>query len=204
MVPGINVPLKGALPLGPIPAPFDSSEVMDDENPPIRRLTLKSREIVPTDTVAFSGDGTATKVRPMHGDNGLGGERLTESEPDSDPPFPGALPRPRPIPFHFRHELKDLEKESESSSDDSFGVEERLRENLLVEQESEELLTMPAPRRSRRRQDFALILGVAAAATGVLILIFRDDSRMEAIGMCVIVLLTVVLAWVMFGVLDGY
>jgi hypothetical protein len=93
---------------------------------------------------------------------------------------------------------------AESPADGVIDVSDMMRANLLAANEREGLIAMPKPRRSRRRQDFMLILGLGAAATGVLMLIFRSDAQIIGLGMFAIVFLTVILAWIMFGVMDKY
>jgi hypothetical protein len=177
---------------------------MDDETPPVRRLTLKPKDIIPTDQVARTGDGTAISVQLIHQQNRIAAERSAARSGDA--PLPGAAPRPTAIPFHPRKGPAQPAIESLAPADEEkISIHEMLRANEAAASEAgPELIAMPVPRKSRRRQDFAIVLGAAACATGILAAVFRHDSQMVALGMFVIVFATVILAWIMFGVMDRY
>ena len=59
---------------------------MDDENPPVRRFQLKTKEVEPVDKVARPGDGTAISVRLMHLQNNLAAGKPLQSPSDPDGP----------------------------------------------------------------------------------------------------------------------
>jgi hypothetical protein len=175
---------------------------MDDEKPQVRRLTLKPKEIVHTETVARTGDGTAISVKLMHLEN-----RNAETKPaDTDGVrFAAAEPRPKPIPFKARHPGEDPEPDAPfvEETDDTISVHDILQENRLAAAEPE-IIAMPVHRRSRRNRDFVLIVGTAAAVTGILAFVFRENRELVGLGMFIVVFMTVVLAWIMYGVMDRY
>jgi hypothetical protein len=177
---------------------------MDDETPPVRRLTLRRKDVILTDHVARTGDGTAISVQLIHQQNRIAAERSAAKSGDA--PLPGQAPRPTAIPFHPRKAPAQPEGGALAPVDDeTISIHGMLRANQAAATQAEpELIAMPAPRRSRRRQDFAIILGAAAGAFGILVAVFRHDSQMIALGMFVIVFAIVILAWIMFGVMDRY
>jgi hypothetical protein len=177
---------------------------MDDETPPARRLTLKPKEVIPTDQIARPGDGTAISVQLMHRANKLADDKRAGIEPDMAAAHPGSVPQAASTPLQPEPEAPAPAALPETPPDEVIDVSDMLRANQLAANDREGLIAMPKPRRSRRRQDFALILGIGAAATGVLMVVFRADTQIVAMGMFAIVFLTVILAWVMFGVMDKY
>jgi hypothetical protein len=177
---------------------------MDEEKPPVRRLTLKPKEIVKTETVAQPGDGTAISVQLMHLQN-----RNAEAKPadETGTRFAPTEPRQAPIPFTPRHPAEDPEPEAPlvEESDDTISIHDMLQENRVAAAALEpEAIAMPAPRRSRRNRDFMLVLGVAAAAAGILAFLFRENREIVGLCMFIVVFMTVVLAWVMYGIMDRY
>lgn len=162
---------------------------MDDEKPQVRRLTLKPKEIVQTETVARPGDGSAISVKLMHLEN-----RNAEAQP-----------RPEPIPFKARNPAEDAQPDVPFvvETDDTISVHDILQENRLAAAEPE-IIAMPVHRRSRRNRDFMLIVGTAIAFTGILAFVFRENRELVGLGMFIIVFMTAVLAWIMYGVMDRY
>jgi hypothetical protein len=177
---------------------------MEDEKPPVRRLTLKPKEVIPTDQVARPGDGTAISVQLMHRENKLADDKREGVEPDSEAPYPGAAPSPAAVPFQPAPADAEPGETPQPPADEPMEVGDMLRANQMAANEAEGLIAMPPPRRSRRRQDFMVLLGLAAGATAVLMVVFRQDEQVMALGMFAIVFLTVILAWVMFGIMDKY
>jgi hypothetical protein len=177
---------------------------MDDETPPVRRLTLKPKEVIPTDPVARSGDGTAISVQLMHRENKLADDKRAGIEPDMAAAHPGSAPEAASSLSQHEPEVPASTGMPEAPADGVIDVSDMMRANLLAANEREGLIAMPKPRRSRRRQDFAVILGLGAAATIVLMVLFKSDAQIVAMGMFAIVFLTVILAWIMFGVMDKY
>lgn len=175
---------------------------MDDEKPQVRRLTLKPKEIVQTETVARPGDGTAISVKLMHLEN-----RNAEAKPADagGARFAPAQPRPEPIPFKARNPAEDAQPDVPFvvETDDTISVHDILQENRLAAAEPE-IIAMPVHRRSRRNRDFMLIVGTAIAFTGILAFVFRENRELVGLGMFIIVFMTAVLAWIMYGVMDRY
>jgi hypothetical protein len=182
---------------------------MDEEKPPVRRLTLKPKEIIPTETAARPGDGTAISVQLMHRENKQADDKRAGIAPDPGSPHPGS-PHPGSTPQAAAPPVPRLPEEpaseaaQEISGDGVIDVSDMLRANQLAANDREGLIAMPKPRRSRRRQDLMLILGLGASATVVLMVVFRSDAQIIGLGMFAIVFLTVILAWVMFGIMDKY
>jgi hypothetical protein len=179
---------------------------MDDETPPPRRLTLKPREAAaPDPDRPMTGDGTALSVPLMHLQNKLASEKPADTTGER---FAPASPRPTAVPFgtapsERAPELVPLDPVQ--SEEDQISIHQMLRANEMAARLAEpELIPMPKPRRSRRRRDFALLVGLASCAVGGLLLVFRHDTEMVALALFIIVFMTVILAWVMFGVMDKY
>lgn len=153
---------------------------MDEEKPPARRLVLKPREVVPTEERSLPGDGTAISVGLIHSQN-----KVAEAKA-------AAAVRPDPEP--------------EAAQDpDAIKVHDMLRQNLMAAADPKsELIAMPARRGSRRNRDFALVMGVAIAAMGLLALVSRGDPRVMALALVGIGTLALVLAWIIYFVMDRY
>jgi hypothetical protein len=187
---------------------------MEEDPPQPRRLKLKAKEISPVDQVARAGDGTAISVQLMHKMNQLAAEKAAAGA-EAGTTYSGAAPRPAAIPFGPTARTDAPRKVAEPDpgtelaevlepEPENISVQDMLLANKLAAEERDKIVAMPPRRRSRRRQDFALILGVGAAATGTLMLVFRHDAQLIGLGMFAIVFLTVILAWIMFGVMDRY
>jgi hypothetical protein len=169
---------------------------MDEEKPPVRRLALKPKDVVPTEVAARPGDGTAISVDLIHRQNQIAAARgKLPASPENDP-FAEASDLFRPKP---------AAPPPSQGTEPGVSIEGMLRQNLEAAKDTEpELIAMPAPRKSRRRRDFALVLACAAASAGVLSLVFRHDLQMVGLGMFIIVFSTVICAWIMYGVMDRY
>ena len=183
---------------------------MDDKEPPIRRLVLKAKEVIPTDSVSRPGDGTAISVRLMHKENQIAEEKgqIGEGKPDEygwdgipklSPDEAGGSPVFRP------KEIAPIDPPSFPGDESAISVHEMLHRNQLAADESlPELIAMPPPRKSRRHRDFAVILGVAILSFGSLALVFRHDLQIVGLATFGIVFTTAILAWVIYGVMDHY
>jgi hypothetical protein len=177
---------------------------MEEENPQVRRLVLKAKEVDPVDKVARPGDGTAISVQLMHQVN-----RNAETRPG--PLYSGtgesatgawdAVGDPSAsVPEDAAADLSPA-----VSDDPAISVEGMLRANRAAEDDStSELIAMPARRKSRRNRDFVLLIGCALSAWGILAFVFRNDMQMVGLALFGIVFLTVILAWVMYGIMDRY
>lgn len=184
---------------------------MDDEQPPVRRLKLKAKEVDPIDKVARAGDGSAISVQLMHQVNKLADEKAAGRQPEVEAPHPGSAPRPTAIPFRPRNAVPEREAPAggpapeEPVADESITVQEMLLTNRIAAQEAEpELIAMPKPQRVRRRQDFAFVLAGAGCATLLLLALFRHEKEMLALGFFGIAFTTILLGWIIFGAMDKY
>jgi hypothetical protein len=178
---------------------------MDDPKPAPRRLVLKAKEVIPLDGPSRPGDGTAISVDLMHRQNRLAEERAPGAVP-ADPPgpeLPATVPGEAPI-FKLK-DVTPLDPPSSAGDEGAISVEGILRQNRFAAASAEpELIAMPVPRKSRRHREFVLILAVAVASVGGLMLVFRHDREMVALGLFGIVFLTLIRAWIMYGVMDRY
>jgi hypothetical protein len=181
---------------------------MDDEQPPVRRLKLKAKDVVPTDKVARAGDGSAISVQLMHRLNKLAEDKAAGREPEGDAPHPGSPPRLTAIPFRPRRGVPelgppaDVTPAEEAPADESITVQDMLR--VAAQQSEPELIAMPKAQRSRRYKDFGIVLAGAGGATAVLLAFFRHEPEMLALGFFGIAFTTMVLGWIIFGAMDKY
>lgn len=175
---------------------------MDDPPPPKRRLVLKQKEVEPVDTVARAGDGTAISVDLMHRMNQVEGRRL------SNPPLGEPLLPPTPegeAPIFKQKEIALTDTPAVPGDEEAISVEGMLHRNHAAAVDtSPELIAMPVRRRSKRSRDFIVLLSGALLSVGALGLVFRDDKQMVALALFGIVFLTVILTWVMYGIMDRY
>jgi len=151
---------------------------MDEETPPVRRLALKPKDVVPSDPAARTGDGTAISVKLMHEVNWIAANKAAVPPRD-----PFLAP-------------KDAE---------AITVHGMLQENLDATAAIDRgPIAMPAPRKSRRRRDLVLVLGCAGATSGLLAIVFREN--LQVMGLCLLAIgfLTAIMAWILYGVMDHY
>jgi hypothetical protein len=186
---------------------------MDDKEPPTRRLVLKPKEVVPTDTVSRPGDGTAISVRLMHATNRVAEEKGRIAEAASSDFGWEGLPRkaaagpdePGAAPVFKLKEIEPTDPPSFPGDESAISVHGMLQRNRRAVAESvPELIAMPPRRSSKRHRDFALVIGVAALAFGSLALVFRHDLQIVGLAAFAIVFTTAILAWVIYGVMDHY
>jgi hypothetical protein len=153
---------------------------MDEDKPPVRRLVLRPKEIIPTEERSLPGDGSAISVSLMHRQNEIAEAKAV------------GMPSGEQAPPAARDEA-------------AIRVHDILRQNLIAAADPRsELIAMPARRTSRRNRDFMLVLGVALAAAGALSFVFREDRRVIALALVGVVVLTLVLAWILYGVMEKY
>jgi hypothetical protein len=174
---------------------------MDDPPPPKHRLALKPREVDPVDKVARTGDGTAISVQLIHKLN----QQAADRKPGDtlQPPAAGEL---EGDPSIFRQRtVEPLDPPSAAGDEEAISVQGMLHRNHSAAIDTgPELIAMPARRRSRRHRDFMLLLAAATLAIGVLGVVFRQDRQIVALALFGIVFTTVILAWVMYGIMDRY
>lgn len=179
---------------------------MDDELPQKRRLSLKPREVEPVDKVSRPGDGTAISVKLIHIENQLAADRPPGSwQGDLMTPPPGfGESEGGPSPFKPK-DVTPIDMPSGPGGEDAISVPNMLHANRAAAAASTpELIAMPPRRRSRRHRDFIVLLCGAALSFGALATVFRQDGQMVALGLFGIVFTTVILAWIMYGVMDRY
>jgi hypothetical protein len=174
---------------------------MDDENPPVRRLVLKKKDVDPVDKVARPGDGTAISVRLIHLENMLASERPAVRPNDTETVAVGS-----DLPPVFRpKEVTPTDPPSFEGDASAISVSGMLQANRAAMDDSgPQLIAMPPRRKSRRDRDFILLLSCAIISIGTLALLFRSDMQFVALALFVIVFITVILAWIMYGVMDRY
>jgi hypothetical protein len=179
---------------------------MDEKDPPVRRLTLKPKEVSATDKPSRPGDGTAISVRLIHRENQLAEERRAGSDrgvPPAQPHDTGDAPGAT-SPFRAT-EVTPTDPPSHPGDPGSISVHEILSQNRRAAVRTEpELIAMPAPRKSRRNRDFAVLLGAAVLSTGVVVAVFRRDAEIISLALFGIVFTAAILAWIIYGVMDRY
>ncbi len=175
---------------------------MDDEKTPVRRLGLKPREVIPTDARSRPGDGTEISIALMIKENQLAEARLAaggRGVPAQPAPEAGD-----PAGFK-RNDFTPVDPPARPGDDAVITVDDILRENQeRLRAAFPELIAMPVRRKSRRNRDFALILGTAAIAGAVLVIVFRHDLPVIGLALSAIALLVLVFTWILFGVMDKY
>jgi hypothetical protein len=179
---------------------------MDDPTPPPRRLVLKQKDVEPTDKAARPGDGTAISVRLIHLGNRLAEERAAGQTPGESGQRAEGPSYAEALPPGFKHkEIAPLDPPVKPGDEEAIHVPDILRANRLAADElGPELIAMPVPRRSRRNRDFLVLVACALLCTGTLAFVFRADRQIVALALFGIVFLTVILAWILYGVMDRY
>jgi hypothetical protein len=177
---------------------------MEEEKPQVRRLVLKAKEVDPVDRVARPGDGTAISVQLMHQAN-----KNAEARPRSLFPEAGVAANGGwdavGDPSVTSPQDAAADPSSPGGDDPAISVEGILRANRAAEDDlTPELIAMPARRKSRRNRDFVLLIGCALSSWGILAFVFRSDMQMVGLALFGIVFVTVILAWVMYGIMDKY
>lgn len=179
---------------------------MDDKPPPARRLELKPKDIIPSDSASRPGDGTEISVPLMLRENRLAEARAAGARPlGSEPGPPDAGEHPGPSsPFRAK-EITPVDPPSPAGDPEAIRVDDILRQNRIAAHESEpRLIAMPVRRRSRRNRDFTVILAMAAIIGGGLALVFRQNGQVAALALTGVAFLTLILAWILYGVMDNY
>jgi hypothetical protein len=178
---------------------------MDDENPPVRRFKLKTREVEPTDKVARPGDGTAISVRLIHLQNNLASGQPGQLAGDARTKAPVARDPEGSSPLFKQKEFVRVDPPASAGDENAISVEQILLKNRAAAHEREsELIAMPPRRRSRRHRDFLVVLSGAAITAGILAFVFRESLQIVGLALLGIVFLTAILAWVIYGIMDRY
>jgi hypothetical protein len=178
---------------------------MDDEDPPVRRFKLKTREVEPVDKVARPGDGTAISVRLIHLQNNLAAEQPAQLAGSADRQAPTSGATEGPSSIFKQKEFVRVDPPAAAGDENAISVEQILLKNRAAAHEREsELIAMPARRRSRRHRDFLVVVSVAAISAGIVAVVFRESMEIVGLALLGIVFLTAILAWVIYGIMDRY
>src|ERR1700690_4247031 len=102
---------------------------MEFEKPDTSHLVLKPKEIVPTDSRALPGDGTAISVRLIHKQNQVAEEKaFKKRRSGSRTPAPGTPPVPPPPGFKAI-EIERVNPTAHPGNEAAINVPEMLQEN---------------------------------------------------------------------------
>jgi hypothetical protein len=178
---------------------------MDDPPQTKSRFVLKPRDVDAVDKVARDGDGTAISVKLMHKVNQIA-EGKAPGRWSGDLMTPPEEGGPEELPAVFKpKEITPMDRPSGVTGEEEISVPGMLQRNhAAAVNAAPDLIAMPPKRRSRRNRDFLMLVGGAFLAVGVLALVFRDDRQMVALSLFGVVFTTVILAWVMYGIMDRY
>jgi len=178
---------------------------MDDKDPPLRRFTLKPKEVVPTESPSRPGDGTAISVDLIHRENRIAEEKSAGGRWGRAPvpPAPDVAPGGA-APFKPK-EITPMDPPSQPGDESAISVHEMLRQNRVAADESTpELIALPPRRRSRRHRDFAVVLFAATVSIVVATVVFRHEPGMIALTWIGRGFATSILGWVLYGVMVRY
>jgi len=177
---------------------------MDDEKPDTRHLVLKPKEIFPIDNPSRAGDGSAISVQLIHRQNQVAEEKASKGKRRGARPPPGA-PTPAQVPPGFKaKEIAPVNRPAHAGDEEAISVPEILIENQIAEVESGLAnVKRRKRRRSRRTRDFILVVGGLDLAI-VIAMKLMPGVISVIFGLSAIALLTSMLAWVVFGVMDDY
>jgi hypothetical protein len=173
------------------------------EKPDTSHLVLKPKEIVLTDRRAAHGDGTAISVQLIHRQNRIAEDKASEAKRRGRRP---ALGRPpvAPPPGCKAAEIERVNAPAPPGDEEAASVPEMLHENIVAEVGSGLADLKPRKRRvSRRNRDFVLLVGAIDAAI-VIYMRVAPSSVTFVYGIAGITLVTSVLGWVAFVVMDDY
>jgi hypothetical protein len=174
---------------------------MSDEKPPMRRFALKPKEVEPVDKVARPGDGTAISVQLIH----QGNKDAAAKPLGASPERPALPPQGDEVSVFKEQDFVAIDPPSSPDDPEAITVSGMLRRNSTAARDSApELIPMPPPRRSRRNRDFVVLVSGAAVSVLTLMAVFSHDRQIVALSLFIIVFVVVILAWIMYGVMDRY
>lgn len=178
---------------------------MDDEKPDTRHLVLKPREVIPMDTAARPGDGTAISVQLMHRQNVLAEKRASRGKEPGRGPLsvpPAAAPALAPV---FRpKDITPLDGPAKTGDPEAITVPDILLENRRAEERSGwGRIRRWTKRKSKRNRDFLLLVGGFDVAVALYIKV-AGNTVTTIYGIAAITLVTSMFGWVMFFVNDDY
>jgi hypothetical protein len=177
---------------------------MDFEKPDTSHLVLKPKEIVPTDSRSLPGDGKAISVRLIHAQNRIAEEKASTRKKQRGAPPPLLGKEPGPPPGFRASEIDRVNAPALPGDEDAVSVPGILQENVAAEVESGLARVTPRKRRlSRRTRDFVLLVGSIDAAIIVYMKI-APSTVTFVYGIAGITLVTSMIGWVAFVVMDDY
>jgi hypothetical protein len=178
----------------------------DDEKRSDRRLVFKPKEIARTDPVARPGDGTAISVELIHRQNRIAEERGSLRKGDDSPQSSaGDMGAPGGPPAFGFKEITPTETPARPGDGTAISVELIHRQNRIArERLGPEIVAMPPKRRSRRTRDFILLVTVAGLLAAALVLQLPRTPGTLVMWLVLVGFFAMLLAWVMFGVMDDY
>ncbi len=178
----------------------------DDEDPPIRRFALKPKEVTPTERAARPGDGTAISVELIHRQNRIAAERSSlRKGGDSPQPPADAGGEPGGSPSFGLKEITRADPPALPGDGTAISVELIHRQNRIAgERRGPEIVALPPRRRSKRTRDFILLVTVAGLMTGALVMQLPRTPGTLVMWLVFTGVIAMLLAWVMFGVMDDY
>ena len=161
---------------------------MDDKEPPIRRLVLKAREAVsaarPPDD---AGEGGPAEIK---------WDGIPIARPEGPGPQGGA-------PVFRAKEIVPTDPRPFAGDESAISVHGMLELNRRAADESTPaLIAMPRRRWPRRHRDFGVVLVGAAASFAVVSLVFAGNLQYLGLAAFIIVFATVILGWIIYGVMD--
>jgi hypothetical protein len=173
---------------------------MDEEKPDTSHLVLRPKEITPINQPSRPGDGTAISVQLIHRQNRIAEERASRvKRPDTGPAEPSGPP-----PGFRAKEITPLNPPARPDDEDAISVPGILMENQVAEVESGVAdVKHRKGRRSKRNRDFFVVVGSLDLAI-LIAMKLMPDTMTVIFGISAITLVTSMLAWVAFGVMDDY
>lgn len=178
---------------------------MDDEKPSTKQFVLKQKDIIPIDQPARPGDGTALSVQLIHKMNQVAeekGRRALKEHEDlrKAPPIVSSV-----TPHVLKtKDIDPIDKAAHAGDEEAILVPDLLLENRVAEEESGYRAVKPRKRRvSRRNRDFFLIL-VPVDAAIIAFMIKYFTVVIFAFGLGALALITSMMTWIMFMVMDDY
>jgi hypothetical protein len=178
----------------------------DDETPPVRRFVLKPKEITLTETAARPGDGTAISVQLMIKQNEIAAGRSSLGRPDDSPQsLPDQMGALLGSPLLAPKEITPTDPRSCPGDGTAIDARLILHENLIAAGKlGPEIVALPRKRMSRRTRDFILLVVMASLLVTLIAMQLPGTKGTVIMGIVLIAYVALLLAWIMFGVMDDY
>ena len=167
---------------------------------------LKPKEITPTEVPARPGDGTAISVPLMIKQNEIAAGRSSLGKPDdSAQPSPGAMGALLGSPLLAPKEITPTDPRSCPGDGTAINARLILQENLIAEGKlGPGVVALPRKRMSRRTRDYILLVAAASLMATLLMLQLPRSMGSVILGFVLVGYVALLLAWIMFGVMDDY